>query len=717
MIEKMKKTIFIIFMLLFILMITTIQPSALEQPQNTEITRCMTITEGRLTISWKNVGSDGYELALSKDKNFKDDEKETYTYSGERSKAAIKDLDYDTVYYFKVRSFNEINDNKIYSDWTDTCSKSVNGHNYVWYKKAFPTCTEEGLEYEKCTRCYKETGNTRVIPALGHTYKWINDGKTWYNKCQICGDVKETKPVIITPKNFTTNVTKKTIGVKGKYKVYLKSIVPKNADKSIIFHSKNNKIAVVNNKGIIVGKKLGKTKIVVKSKINKKLKKVIIIHVKKLKPTKLTLNTTNIKIKYGEKYQLKTQVHPLTMYCSKTFYSLNKKIATIDKYGVIKGKKAGKTTIIVRTNKKNKKGKYLYKTCKVKVSHNYKLIKTVKATCSKDGYKEYKCNCCKKTYKKILKKVGHNYKLIETKNVTCVTDGYEKYECIRCHKISTKITKKKLGHQWQTIEELNQTCETNGYKKEKCINCNEIKNTELKATGHNYSILLEHKDSTCKEKGYDIYKCKDCEKTKKIELPLIDHNYSITVERKEATDNEDGYIIKKCSCCDEIKKEILTKDKTYTIDLGNGETTTVVGHYEREMEEEMFNAVNQYRRENNKKELESGYYKLKNAADIRSYEISYYFDHYRPNGERALVSFKHTTNCCGENIARNQKTVEKAMNDFKNSYKHNALMLFTDPDTLSVSVFAKYEGTVNGKKQYSLHYVQFYGWYPYSYQK
>ena len=131
----------------------------------------------------------------------------------------------------------------------------------------------------------------------------------------------------------------------------------------------------------------------------------------------------------------------------------------------------------------------------------------------------------------------------------------------------------------------------------------------------------------------------------------------------------------------------------------------------------MFNAVNEYRRENNIPELENGYYKLKNAADIRSYEISYYFDHYRPNGKRALVSFAHTTNCCGENIARGQISVEKAMRDFKNSSKHNALMLLTDPDTLSVSVFAKYEGTVNGKKQYSLHYVQFYGWYPYSYQK
>ena len=77
--------------------------------------------------------------------------------------------------------------------------------------------------------------------------------------------------------------------------------------------------------------------------------------------------------------------------------------------------------------------------------------------------------------------------------------------------------------------------------------------------------------------------------------------------------------------------------------------------------------------------------------------------------ERALISFKHTSRCCGENIARGQISVKKAMIDFKNSSRHNALMLLNYPDVLSVSVFAKYEGTVNGKKQYSLHYVQFYG--------
>ena len=611
---------------------TEAQESNLQKPSDTEITKCMSITEGRLTISWKNVGSDGYELALSKNKDFPEEEQLIYTYGAERSKAALKDLDYDAMYYFRVRTFNGAGEEKIYSQWSEVSSYIVNGHAYVWYRQKVPTCTEEGMEYEKCKRCWEETGQTRIIPALGHKYHWVNDGKNLSYICERCNEVKETKPVIVMPQSFSLNTGNQTLGVRGTYKIYPKTVVPKNADKSVIYQSKNNKIATVSSSGIITGKKPGKTKIVVTATRNKRLKKIVTIEVKNLKPTKLTLNTRSVKVKYGDKHQLIVKVNPRTMRCPVIFSSDNKKVATIDKQGVIRGKKAGTATIIARTKYKNKKGKYLYQKCKVKVSHNYKLIKLVKPTCEKDGYKKYKCGCCNKTS-------------------------------------TTKY--KKLGHKWKTLEETKPTCQ---------------------------------------EKGYTVYECKNCDKVKKVEVPVVDHKYSITVEKKEATEEEDGYLITQCQYCGKTKRQTLTVDRTYTIDLGGGKTTTVVGHYEREMEEEMFNAVNQYRKENGKRELEIGSDKLKAAADIRGYEISYYFDHNRPNGERALISFKHTTRCAGENIARGQVSVEKAMRDFKNSTKHNFLMLSENPQVLSISIFAKYEGTVNGKRQYSLHYVQFYGW-------
>ena len=384
---------------------TEAQESNLQKPSDTEITNCMSITEGRLTISWKNVGSDGYELALSKNKDFPEEEQLIYTYGAERSKAALKDLDYDAMYYFRVRTFNDAGEEKIYSQWSEVSSYIVNGHAYVWYRQKVPTCTEEGMEYEKCKRCWEETGQTRIIPALGHKYHWVNDGKNLSYICERCNEVKETKPVIVMPQSFSLNTGNQTLGVGGTYKIYPKTVVPKNADKSVIYQSKNNKIATVSSSGIITGKKPGKTKIVVTATRNKRLKKIVTIEVKNLKPTKLTLNTRSVKVKYDDKYQLIVKVNPRTMRCPVIFSSDNKKVATIDKQGVIRGKKAGTATIIARTKYKNKKGKYLYQKCKVKVSHNYKLIKSVNPTCEKDGYKKYKCGCCHKTYITTYKKV------------------------------------------------------------------------------------------------------------------------------------------------------------------------------------------------------------------------------------------------------------------------------------------------------------------------
>lgn len=378
---------------------------------------------------------------------------------------------------------------------------------------------------------------------------------------------------------------------------------------------------------------------IVTSKQNTKPKKEVPIEAKNLKPTKLKVNKSTIKIKYGEKQKLTVKVYPATMHCPVKFSVANKKIATVDKKGVVKGKKAGTTTITVQTTKKNKKGKYLYQKCKVKVSHNYKLVKEKKPTCLKGGYKVYECKCC-----------GNG-------------------------KIISFPTSEK--HKYHTIEEVKATCTENGYRKEKCSVCKKTRTKELSFTGHDFSEIVEEKDPT---------------------------------------DEESGYIIRKCKRCEETRTEKLYADKTYTVDLGDGKTTTVVGHYEREMEEEMFNAVNEYRKENGKKELEKGFSKLKAAADIRGYEISYLFEHTRPNGERALKSFAHTTNCRGENIAKGSTTVESAMTLFKNSPTHNAGMLMGDTDTLSVSVFAQYTGKNELGKQYVYHYVQFFGWKPYSYQ-
>lgn len=73
------------------------------------------------------------------------------------------------------------------------------------------------------------------------------------------------------------------------------------------------------------------------------------IHVTVPVPTSLKLNKYSLTLKKGATYTLKTTVSPSGVYAKYTFVSTNKKVATVTSNGKIVAKKAGKTTIVVKT--------------------------------------------------------------------------------------------------------------------------------------------------------------------------------------------------------------------------------------------------------------------------------------------------------------------------------------------------------------------------------
>lgn len=77
------------------------------------------------------------------------------------------------------------------------------------------------------------------------------------------------------------------------------------------------------------------------------------------------------------------------------------------------------------------------------------------------------------------------------------------------------------------------------------------------------------------------------------------------------------------------------------------------------MANEIFTQLNDYRESKGLAALKKGSTALQNAANIRATEITYYFDHYRPNGERALISFTGSTGCCAENMQNIKKQQQK----------------------------------------------------------
>ncbi|MDO5590159.1 MAG: rhodanese-like domain-containing protein [Lachnospiraceae bacterium] len=167
------------------------------------------------------------------------------------------------------------------------------------------------------------------------------------------------------PTSMTVVASAKTVDIKGKSVITVKSVKPIGASKAVTFKSSNSKVAAVSAKGVVTGKKAGKVKITVTSKVNKKLKKTVALTVKDIKPTSLTLSASKITVNVGKSKTLTTIAKPAGVYCPVTFKSSNSTVAAVSKTGKITGKKAGSATITVRYAEKNKS---LTKTCKVTVN-------------------------------------------------------------------------------------------------------------------------------------------------------------------------------------------------------------------------------------------------------------------------------------------------------------------------------------------------------------
>ena len=169
------------------------------------------------------------------------------------------------------------------------------------------------------------------------------------------------------PKSLSVKVTTKTVDIKGKSTISVKSVKPANASKAVTYKSSNKKIATVSSKGVVTGKKAGKVNVTVTSKKNKKVKKVVKITVKNLKPSSVKVSAVKATVVVGKTNTLKAAVKPAGVYCPVKWTSSNKAVATVSSNGKVTAKKAGTATITVKATQKNSKGKYLSTACKVTV--------------------------------------------------------------------------------------------------------------------------------------------------------------------------------------------------------------------------------------------------------------------------------------------------------------------------------------------------------------
>ena len=150
----------------------------------------------------------------------------------------------------------------------------------------------------------------------------------------------ETKPTatptpVVKP-GITAKVSQVYVGKKATIKVTKTKVTGK-----VTFKSSNKKVATINSKGVITGKKTGKAVITVK--VGKYTKKLTV----KVKKPSFKLVKSSVKLKKGKKTTIRVKAAPVSKV---TYKTSNKKVATVNSKGVVTAKKKGTAKITVKCN-------------------------------------------------------------------------------------------------------------------------------------------------------------------------------------------------------------------------------------------------------------------------------------------------------------------------------------------------------------------------------
>lgn len=407
--------------------------------------------------------------------------------------------------------------------------------------------------------------------------------------------VKDTNVYV---KKIILNKTKATVLSDKSVKLVAK-VYPKNANnKKLLWTSSNKRIATV-EKGVVVGLRNGTVKITVKSTDGSKLSAQCVVTVKQAVKT-IKLNKTLITGSKGTKVTLKAKVTP-TKADNRIvkWQSSNKKIATVNKKGVVTVKGKGCAVIkctsgdgsgvyskcVVNNSSKAKSIKLNKKSAKISAGKTLKLRVTVKGSCKEVLWKSSNTKVAtvtdnglitavengktvisattmdgsNKVAKCTVKVVGHNFgEWTVTEEPTCQDEGVETRVCKSCKKTEER-TLDTVDHHWQkyfTVDE-EPTCTEIGVAYVYCDDCDETCDTYyIPATDHCFdaSEIIEYAD--CETDGLVVRMCKYCDETEEIEIPALGHCWTDEkVVDFEPTNDYSGQKSYHCLYCDATSGE------------------------------------------------------------------------------------------------------------------------------------------------------------------
>lgn len=310
-------------------------------------------------------------------------------------------------------------------------------------------------------------------------------------------------------------LNKKKLNVKANKTAKLKATV-KGKCKAVSFVSKNNKIATVNDSGVVTGIEKGKTTIIAKTMDGSK------------KSVKCTVTVT------GHNF---------------------------DSWKITKNS----TCVTEGTEQRTCKSCKKTETRKIKkTSHTWESEYTVtkEPTCTDSGLAVIKCKYCDEERNPyVIPPLGHCYnESVVNKEANCTEDGLVTRVCKNCGNVEEREVKS-LGHLWSSEKQVikEPTCQETGLKAYTCLYCKAVSEEEIiPKSEHNFSILVKDEcvEPTCDSQGLYVYKCADCDaKTTKVIASLgHDWNTEPTVDIV-ATCQSEGKSSIHCKRCDKTKDE------------------------------------------------------------------------------------------------------------------------------------------------------------------
>lgn len=369
--------------------------------------------------------------------------------------------------------------------------------------------------------------------------------------------VKDTNVYV---KKIMLNKTKATVLSDKSVKLVAK-VYPKNANnKKLLWTSSNKRIATV-EKGVVVGLRKDTVKITVKSTDGSKLSAQCVVTVKQAVKN-IKLNKTLITGSKGTKVTLKAKVTP-TKADNRIvkWQSSNKKIATVNKKGVVTVKGKGCAVIkctsgdgsgvyskcVVNNSSKAKSVKLNKKSAKVSAGKTLKLRVTVKGNCKEVLWKSSNNKVATVTDNGIVKGIENGKAVISAQTM----DGSKKVA-----KCTVTVTGHNFG-EW-TVS-VAPTCQDEGVETRVCKSCKKIQERTLDTVDHNWQkFYTVDEEPTCTEIGVAYIYCDDCDETcDTYYIPATEHCFGASEIIDYADCETDGLVVRMCKYCDETEEIVI----------------------------------------------------------------------------------------------------------------------------------------------------------------